>query len=585
MEERSAPIPVPDPERLDLRAFVDTLRAGKADGAYLRGLLPATYEAPERFRRALYAHAARRPGGLKSRPDEGYDVYHDCVVAHLGQRRRAFASFVSTGSAAGDQEISYDALHLRAGALAAAWRSAGVSPGQAIALVLPLSVEHVVALLAALRLGAVVSTLPPLGPTFVRNRLERLAPDHVVIPERHRHLAGQQKASLLPLAAPARADSAQPSHWYAPDEPAARLLPVFGDPAAEPVELTAAALHEALLRDGLVVLGLDEADTLAAPGFEPLQHAPHLVLAALAAGAAYAELAPGDLEADPRLLERAGVTVLGVTRGLRDVVLRRGAAAVPRSARAWFRSLTEVVEPERWDALSRALWARKLPGFGVAGAAAAGGVHLFTPPSPPSIVPRVWPAPGRAWLLAELAAGTLPALNAAGMYTPMSDGEPDLAGLPRLVLAREPDGFVLAGAIDVGRDAQAYPTTEVARVIEREPAVRHAAVVVAPGRTTNDAKIAAIAFVEDERGPDGRVRLPVGARALAALIEREMGRSFLPDRIEIFPLRPRLSDGVADEAWCRAQYLGGALHDKARSELFVLLSRLGYILARPGGAE
>ncbi|XXY47187.1 AMP-binding protein [Sorangium sp. So ce269] len=581
MAERSAPVPVPDPERLDLRAMVEALRAGEADGAFLRGFLPATHEAPERLRRALYAHASRRPGGLKSRPDEGYDVYHDCVVVHLGKRRRAF---VAVG-AAGDQEISYDSLHLRAGALAATWRSAGVAPGQAIAVVLPLSVEYVVALLAALRLGAVISALPPLGATFVRDRLDRLAPDHVVIAERHRHLAGPREASLLPLAAPSRWDGAQPSHWYAPDEPAARLLSVFGDPSAEPVELTAAALHEALLRDGLLVLGLDEADTLGAPGLDPVQLQPHLVLAALAAGAAYAEVAPDDVEAEPRVLERAGVTVLGVTRSLRDALLRRGAAAVPRSTRAWFRSLTEIVEPGPWDALARALWARKVPGFGVVGSAAAAGVHLFTPPSPPSIVPRVWPAPGRTWLLAELAAGTLPALNAAGMYTPLRDEEPDLAGLPRLVLVREPDGFVLAGAIDLGRDAQAYPTAEVARVVEREPAVRHAAAVVSPGRSTNDAKVTVIAFVEDERGPDGRVRLPVGARAIAALIEREMGKPFAPDRIEIFPLRPRLAGGVADEAWCREQYLSGALHEKARSELFVLLSRLGYILAGAKAAE
>ncbi|WP_437594397.1 AMP-binding protein [Sorangium sp. So ce1000] len=581
MEERSAPVPVPDPERLDLRAIVESLRAGKGDGAFLRGFLPATYEAPARLRRALYAHASRRPGGLKSRPDEGYDVYHDCVVVHLGKRRRAF---VSVG-AAGDEELSYENLHLRAGALAATWKGAGVSPGQAIAVVLPLSVEYVVALLAALRLGAVVSALPPLGATFVRDRLDRLAPDHVVIAERHRHLAGQREASLLPTAASSRWDGAQPSHWYAPDEPAARLLPVFGDPSAEPVELTAAALHEALLRDGLLVLGLDATDTLAAPGFDPVQFQPHLVLATLAAGAAYAEVAPEDVAADPRVLERAGVTVLGVARGLRDVALRRGAAAVPRSTRAWFHSLTEVVEPDLWDAFARALWARKVPGFCVAGAAAAAGVHLFTPPSPPSIVPRVWPAPGRAWLLAELAAGTLPALNAAGMYTPLRDEEPDLAGLPRLVLVREHDGFVFAGAIDVGRDTQSYPTAEVARVVERHPAVRHAAVVVSPGKSTNDAKITAIAFVEDERGSDGRIRLPVGARVIAALIEREMGKPFAPDRIEIFPLRPRLAGGVVDEAWCRAQYLSGALHEKARSELFVLLSRLGYILAGAKAAE
>ncbi|MGK3992789.1 AMP-binding protein [Sorangium sp. So ce1024] len=567
--------PVTDPERLDLRAACEVLRQGKADGAWLRGWLPATYDDPARFRRALYAHASRQVGGLKSRPGEGFDLYHDCVTVHLGRRRRALLS----AGAAGAAELSFEAVHARAAALASSLLRAGFEPGQAVAVVLPAGVELTVAVLAALRAGAVVSTVPPAGPAFVEARLDRLKPDHVIASERHRRLLGPHAAALVPPAA-APDDRPPPSHWYAPDEPVARLLSPFGDPAATPVELTAAAWHEALLRDGHLVFGLTAADTLAAPGFDPVQFQPHLALAALAAGATYAELGPEDALSDPGL----DVTVLGVDRRLRDALLLRGAAPLPKACRAWFWSLTEALDADRWHACARALWARKIPGFGVVASAAAAGVHLFGPPGPPAPVPRVWPAPGRAWQLSELAAGELPALRDVGVYTPLRDEEPDLAGLPRLVLAREADDHLFAGAIDLGRDAQAYPTAEVARVAERHPAVRHAAVVVAPGRFVNDARVVLLAFVEDERGPDGRLALPVRPDELSSLVTREMGERAAPDRVEIFPLRPRLRDGVVDEAWCRSQYLGGTLHAKARMELFVLLSRLGYILGRaPSG--
>jgi hypothetical protein len=227
------------------------------------------------------------------------------------------------------------------------------------------------------------------------------------------------------------------------------------------------------------------------------------------------------------------------------------------------------------------MWALKIAGFSVAYSSAATGAHLFSAPSAPTPMPKVFPAPGRAFVLTELAAGALPALRAAGTYTSLREGAPDTPGLPRIVLVREREGYLLAGSIELGRDAQAYPAAEVARVVERHPAVRHAAVVLAPGRYTNDALVILLAFTADDRGPDGRIEPAVQASEIKALVEREMGKRLSPDRIEIFPLRPRLLHGLADERWCREQYLGGGLHKKARSEIFVLLSRLEYILAGP----
>ena len=51
------------------------------------------------------------------------------------------------------------------------------------------------------------------------------------------------------------------------------------------------------------------------------------VLTALVAGAAYAELEVSDVEADTAILDRHRVTVLGVNRKLREVLLRSSAAA------------------------------------------------------------------------------------------------------------------------------------------------------------------------------------------------------------------------------------------------------------------
>ena len=325
------------------------------------------------------------------------------------------------------------------------------------------------------------------------------------------------------------------------------------EPAAppEPIETTAMALHASMVRDGMIVLGLDPADVVAMPGFDPAQFQPLMLLAVLAAGACWAEIGVADLARDPRLVERARVTVLGVSREVREQLLARGFDPLKPSVRAWFRSLTEVLEVDRWDALGRLFTGSKLAGFNLMANAATGGVEIWSPrvaatPLMASITLRVWPAPARTWQISEVAAGALGALNETGVYTVL-DGEDPAPGLPRMLLARQGDAFFFAGAIDLGPNAEIYPRDEVARVAAGIPAVRYASVLLAPGRWMNDARVVMLVFVDDARDPDGRIALPVGVPELRARISREMGERFVPERIEILPLRPRFTEeGAVD---------------------------------------
>jgi hypothetical protein len=565
--------PAGDPGRLDLQAICDALRGGVASPAWLDQWLPATWAAPERFHAALHTHASSRKAGLRSRPAKEYDLYNDCVIANLDRRRPAFVG----RDAKGEVELSFTSLHQRCSALMAAWRSAGVEASQSVCIVLPIGLDFMVALMTALRMGLIVSTVPPVAPTYVRGRLEALAPDRVVTAPRHLGMLGRFEEGALP-AVPVRAGGEPASHKYEPDEPALRVLSPFGGPGAAPVELPASRLHENLLRDALLVFCLDERDTLCAPDLDAAQFQPTLMLTALIAGATYAEVAVEEVDADLKTLGGLSVTVLGVGRRLREALLRPGAERLGSSVRAWFRSLTGVLDLERWDELGRSLAARKIAGFNVVVNTASGGAQLFSPRALSAPLLEAWPVPGQPWQISEVAAGALSALNDAGVYTPLSGGEPDLSLARLLVSRRGGAGLLCAGTLDPGRDAQAYPAGEVAGVVERHPAVRNASVVVAPGRFLNDARVVLLVFVDDTRGPDGRFMSPVAIPEIKELVSREMGERLLPDRIEVYPLRPRLASGAVDHAWCRSQYLSGALKGKSRSELFVLLSRLGRIL-------
>jgi len=387
----------------------------------------------------------------------------------------------------------------------------------------------------------------------------------------------------LPFASPALTNATPPTYWYKHDKPVMRVLSPFGPEGADPIDLLAADLHQALLVTGLVVLALDSADVVAAPAFSFSQFQPLLVLATLAAGAAYAEVTRDDVVSDPKIITRAGVTVFGVSRAVRDALLERGAAGFPKGPRVWFRSMTEVFDIERWIEFQNLAWERKIFGFCLVASVAAPFVHLFSPPASPGVAAqRLWPVPGRSFSLTEVAAGELTALRDSGIYTPLVEDEPaDPTGLPSMMFARGEDGYIFAGCVDTGRNAQTYPTEVVARVVESHHAVRHAAVVLAAAKHANDAVVILLVFTEDKRDQDGRVVPRILPDELRALVVREMGAALAPDRIEVFPLRPRVVEGKVDVAHCRDQYLSGLLHKKAASEIHVLMSRLGYILSGP----
>lgn len=554
---------------IDIGALCAELRTGRAGAAHLASWLPACWQAPERFERSLYAYAwNRRPEPIRTRPELGVDLYADCITTKLGAGRAALV-LLQDGQ---PREISYEWLHERCSALASAWSSAGVSAGASIAIVLPVGSEYAVALLTGLRLGLVITTIAPLGPSFVRNRLARVAPDHVVSTELY--------AALLPPGAPAplspRASGGDTtrssSHAYAGHEPVLRLLSPFGPADAPPYELQAGELHLSLLRDAALVLGLQAGDRIAAPGFDPMQWQPLGLLCALLAGATWVELERADLARTPLLMQRLGLSVLGIDCDLRELCLARGPEFC-HGLRSWFRSLSDVYDYVRWQQLEQRLIAREVLGFTVLFNAASGGAHLFSPPSLRSEPACLWPAPGRRFVIAQPGADLLPSIHQTGVYVPLRQDEPD-PSLPSMVIAKLALGWTMGGSIDPGPQARALPLLEIARSARRHPRVREACVVITPGRFTNDGHSVLLAFVADPE-PSGSTTVP--SAEVTRMVAQDLGALNAPERVDSFMLHPRFKDGQLDGKWCTSQYLSGALTRKARIPLFATLARLAWI--------
>ncbi len=515
------------------------------------------------FLSALRAYADEGAAGSASNHQGGASLYQAFVGAHVTSGRPALA--IETR---GERKtLPYDELHTLTGRLERAWARAGLEPGALVALVVPMSVEFVVALLTCMRMGLVAAPLASRGRAWVDKRLEVLQPDAIFAGRDGGAFGAQWPAPLLPWLR----DEDAPAPESGSCDPGAPVLRVFSPYAPEPLtafDVPAQALLDASLCDGLITLGLDRRDVVAAPGWDESTCQPFFILATLMAGACWAELGEASVRARPRILAEAGVTLLGVRSSLRDVLLAGGEwKDIP--LRAWFRDLLEP-QVGSWDELVRQTAARGVTSFCLGMAPTAGGAMVFSPPSLAMQPALCWPVPVRDHQLAELGSVDLPALADVGLLTPLADGKP-VGGAPALVFGRRGAGYQYAGCAQIGRGGQVYPEDEVVALAKRHPDVTHATVVVTPSRPVNDAHVTLLLFCSPDRAEAGSVR----THEVRNLIAQDLGTPWLPDRVEWIALRPRLTADGIDRDWCRAQYLSGALLAKAANPMFRLLSQLG----------
>ncbi|HEY6881770.1 MAG TPA: hypothetical protein VI299_27270, partial [Polyangiales bacterium] len=477
---------------LDLVHLAKLIREGHATPQLMEQWLHATWRDPAGFRRALYRAGASQREAIKSRPEIGLDLYTDCIASHLGRNRTALV-LVAEGSGA-TQEISYETLHARSAALASTWLKAGVCTGDSLVVLAHVGLDYCVALLTGLRLGLCVTPIPPFGATYVRNRILLSAADYVAANERSLHMVPDDVARL-PLTAAAGADAtSSASHAYLPGDCALRLFSPFGLSGAL-YELDARSLHEALLRDSMHVFALEVSDRLAAPGWDVLQLQPLALLTTWLAGAAWVELTSNDLAAQPGLLARCGVSVLGVDTRVREIIREHGSECC-RGVRSWFRSLTDRFDHEKWRTFSELLAQRDVLQFCLLYNAATGGAQLFSARAENDHTGRVWPVPARSFVISQVGADVLPALDATGVYTPLRGEEAELS-LPRLVMAKLDEGWTSGGSIDVGPFARTLPADEITTAAQHHAAVGAASLLVQPGRWPNEAHVNLLVFVRE----------------------------------------------------------------------------------------
>lgn len=561
----------------DVREILKQLDAAKPpENGDTPAWLVESWKDREGFATALLtAHAGRGSPPPKSRPGQHYDFFHDLVTRHLDSDRLAFRAH---DRLRGWQTLSYRQLYDQASRRATEWAEQGVKPGKKVCLVYGLGTELLISLMAAVRLGACFSLLPPQGLRFVPHRLGTLEPDHIAAePHQVPLLRGFEK---LLLRSRGQAALGHTSHTYEPKEPVGLLFSPLVEAQDQPVPLLADDAWHGAVCDGLLTFSLGPGEHLAAPGYHFLQHQPALLFATLLRGATFLHLELADLKHELDPLFAHPLRALGVCPELRELLLN----APPRNLKNvahWFRNPEEPLDWQAWRGWVRQCGLGSTPHSTVLIDAAAGGMVLGSPRRVGDIHNEAPPAPGRAWTLKDLNLKGQEAPGDVGVFTLHPEDKKRPPG--HVVLSRIRDQYTYAGTRDVRRRGRVYPAAEVAATLEELPFLQGAPLVPVPVGGMLGHTFVLLGFT----GAEGLEVATGKAGERQGLIERhievQLGPEFIPDRIEFFPLYPRLGKKGIDVKWCRSQYVTGMLFRKSRDPMFQGLTALRGRFLESGG--
>jgi len=515
-----------------------------------------------------------------------YNFYHDIITRNRNNTAPALCLYDLT---AGFRDISYSRLGDMASAKASMWARLGLHPEEALCIIRPMGLDLVIDLLAALKTGLKISFLPPQGKAFLERRLEALKPDYIVIDEQHLSLLTAWSDKVLTEVRAGEGTQPGIERFYV--YPSGQAIFGCFDPCSHkpylPMDITSDAAYLCGLSDGIIGLGLGPGQVYAAPGFHLLETQPALLLAGLFCGATYLHLLPEDIAADPGLVARRSIKAFGVSKRVRDILLKSRVDA-GKVWECWFRNPAESSDMEQWQLFVRDLKLENTYAFNLKCDAAFGGCSFFSVRRKGMAHMNVLPAPGRAWSLADPSAGDSEAPGDIGVFCLSAPGAPDEEKRSTTGLIAGSSGeWVFTGTSICSREGRSYPADEIHEIL-RNVLVRSnlfCSISDVPlSDTGRGSRIVLLVF----KGSRADIDETVLTSKIRGTIAEEMGNEFQPDRIVFFPIYPRfLSDTEVDHDWCHSQYLSGALSRKSRGEIFQCITRLRecVLLARPKGAN
>jgi hypothetical protein len=502
-----------------------------------------------------------------------YGFYHDIIVRNLNNPAPALSWY---GLASGFRNVSYRELGAMADAKAGFLARLGVKPGQTLCIIRAMCPELIFEMLAALKMGCVLSFLPPQGKGFLQRRLDVLQPDHIVIDAMHRSLLSSWSTRVLEEDTQRDAVNPQRERFfmYPSGQTVFRSFNPCGYEPHIPSDVACDAAYLCALRDGVIALGLGPGHVYAAPGFHCMETCPSLILAGLLCGATYLHLSPKVIAAKPELVVQQPIKAFGVSKKVRDLLLEKQVQAGD-TWECWFRNPAESQDLDQWHYFIQRLKLENAYAFNLRWDAALGGCSLFSIRRKGMAHMNVMPVPGSAWCLSDASGKDFESSAGIGVYSVSALGTSgdEMRGTADII-ARNRQEWIFAGLNVFHKEGRTYPVQEILESL-RNMGIRYSFFC----------SFVDIPRIDPGGGQRGVLLIFRGVKAgfdeavlisqIRSHITQEMGDEFQPDNVEFFSMYPRfLSGGDVDHQWCRRQYLAGSLFRRSRGEIFQCITRL-----------
>lgn len=529
----------------------------------------------ERFWRLLKGAADELfPVKLSSVPFTQYNFFYDFITRNHHLPNPALSRH---DPASGMKDTSYRELGEAAAARAAGWKAFGAAPGGTVCIIRPMGPDLVTELFAALKIGCRAVIMPLQGTSWIQRRLAVLDPPFIAADR-----------SVLPALKPWRervlpegpgggraGDGPRDSHVFRTGCPVFAVYDPGRPEDLAPVDVLSDTAWLGALRDGLISLGLGPGQAYCAPGLEFMETFPPLLLAGLLCGATCVHLKPEDIEADPQLAVKNKVKAFGVSKKVRDILTAKPADAAG-AWQTWFRNPAESTDMDGWHYFITKMNLQKSYAFNLRWNPAMGGCTLISPRRRGAAHAGVLPAPGSSWQFVD-AAGA-PSLSDFGMLAVSAPGIPEdeEAKPTRDIIMKHGSELIFGGVDAVHRRGMAYPGNELLEVLKSAYPRLHLSLAAVPRVDPAYPWLIVLLAFHGARTVD-RAKT---AGEIMSVIRTEMGERHLPDKVEFFPLYPRLlPDMQVDHEWCRSRYLSGWLSLRVEGPAFREITRIrGFLL-------
>ncbi|MDX8431344.1 MAG: hypothetical protein SNF33_06040 [Candidatus Algichlamydia australiensis] len=521
--------------------------------------IESSQKEPEKFYEELLGYCQKK---LALSLDK-YDFYQSAVLQHLGKNATALSIMNANGVY---EEWSYEKLHLAVNYQVNRWRALGLSTGQCVAIVAPVSPHYFVAYLTALRLGLSIAYFPLNDPflskAVILQKLMELKPFAVITSEEDFPKdPSYETIELLEL--PESKNNYTPTSTnYSPETTTQIFIGTYSKTFLTLTPLSAKNLYFAVLRDAVALLGLVPGSTLAYPLGSSLYH-PN-ILNTLFLGARFLHVDSGFLKKNPQCMAKEKVHVFGLSKAA--MTLWEETPGVPSSSLKLIYKSPFDQRCFTFKAFAVVNKIEKVSSANLLIDNSAGGVTLFSKLSLDFPELFMLPNIGLSWELSDLKKKEKKSLRNFGSFSVSGMMTP-------LLLVKNDQGYILSDSQVPSRDGKPFPVEKIESAISSIPVIESASLFHAVKGGTIANRVYVLLVFTYERGPSLE-------EAIHNTILDQVGEAYLPDYIEYYPLHPKTQAGQVDKNWCKEQYATGLLDKKSNIEIYKKLSQLQTLLGR-----